>query len=411
MIKDFEKKIYAYSLKNAIAHNGKASEKAVISSLFNEGFKKDDINKRIDKIKKIVEKTNRLEIETQKKEFGKFKGFVSERKTREGLPELPNAKKGRVIMRFAPSPSGPFHVGHALTASLSYLFVKKYGGKFYIRIEDTNPENIYVPAYKMIEKESKWLFGNSIDIVIQSNRMKLYYDYIKKLIKKNSAYVCTCNQDDFREFVKEKKSCPCRTLSIDENLERWEKMVLFNKENNYKQGEAVLRFKTPEDEGGLKNPNPAMRDFPLARINETPHPIQKDKYRVWPLMNLSVAIDDIEMKITHVIRAKDHRDNAKRQKMIFNVLGFSEKFPWTGFLGRINFKDFKLSTTQIRKDIEKGKYSGWDDKRLLTIVSLKKQGYKPKAFFNFAENRGLSEADRTFDKKEFLKLLDKFSKG
>jgi len=82
----------------------------------------------------------------------------------------------------------------------------------------------------------------------------------------------------------------------------------------YEEGEAVLRFK-----GNINDSNPAFRDFPLARINLAEHPIQKNKYRVWPLMNLSVAVDDIEFKTTHAVRGKDHRDNAERQKLIFKV--------------------------------------------------------------------------------------------
>jgi len=393
-------KTRAYALKNAIAYKGKAQQGAVISGLFNEGLKKNKVKDYIKDISKIIKQVNSLSLEEQKKEFEKLKNKVSERKVREGLPDLPGAKKGKVIMRFSPSPSGAFHIGHAMTACLSFLFVKKYGGKFYIRIEDTNPENIYKPAYKMIKQESEWLFDGIAKIVIQSERMNLYYKYAEKLIKKNSAYVCTCSKEEFKDFVKNKKNCPCRKLSVKENLERWKKML---DRTGYKEGEAVLRFKS-----SMKHKNPAMRDFPLARINETPHPLQKKKYRVWPLMNLAVPVDDIEMKMTHIIRAKDHRDNAKRQEMIYKVLG--KKFPWTGFLGRYKFKDLELSSTKIRQAIEKGKYFGWDDKRLPTIASLKKQGYKPQAFWKFAERIGLSESDKVMDKKEYFDLLDSFNK-
>ena len=127
-------------------------------------------------------------------------------------------------------------------------------------------------------------------------------------------------------------------------------------------------------------------------------------------MNLVVTVDDIELGMTHVIRAKDHRDNAERQKKMYESLGLGKKFPWTSFLGRVKFKDMDLSATQMRKDIEAGKYSGWDDERLPTIASLKKQGYKPSAFWKFAERIGLSENDKVMDKKEYFMLLDSFNK-
>ncbi|MBU2458921.1 MAG: glutamate--tRNA ligase, partial [Nanoarchaeota archaeon] len=130
-MKDFEKKARAYALKNAIAYDGVAKAGSVISALFNEGLEKNEVGKYSEKISKIVNEINSLSQEEQESEFKKSEKLVHEREGREGLPELPGAKKGKVIMRFAPSPSGPMHVGHALTASLSFLLVREYGGKFY----------------------------------------------------------------------------------------------------------------------------------------------------------------------------------------------------------------------------------------------------------------------------------------
>lgn len=406
MIKDLEKKARAYALKNAIAYDGVARMGSVISALFNEGLKPEEVKKNSSKINEIISEVNNLSKERQEKEFKKLEEVVQVREGREGLPELPNAKKGKVIMRLAPSASGPLHVGHALTFSLSLLFVKEYGGKLYMRIEDTNPENIYPKAYNMIEKESDWLFDKTAKVIVQSDRMKLYYNYAEKLIKKDSAYVCTCSSEKFKEFVDKKINCPCRKLSIKQNLERWEKM-LSKRKDAFNEGEAVVRFKS---KNSMQDKNPAMRDFPLARINLTKHARQGNKYRVWPLMNLAVTVDDIELGMTHIIRAKDHRDNAERQKKMYDVLGIGKKFPWTSFLGRIKFKDFELSTSKMRKEIDEGKYSGWDDPKLPTIASLKKQGYKPSAFWKFAERIGLSENDKVIDRKEFFKLLDDFNK-
>ena len=398
-----EKKIRGYALKNAIAYNGKANQGAVISSLFAEGLKKEDMKEYGKKVSEIISDVNKLNLEEQKSEFEKLKDLLSKRETREGLPELPNVGTKGVIMRLAPSASGALHVMHAITGSLNWDYVQKYGGKMIVRIEDTNPENTYPNADKLITKDAEWLFKKKAHIFIQSDRMELYYKYAERLIKSEHAYVCTCSGDKFRGFAKKKKDCPCRSLNVKENLERWNDMF---SEEGFKEGEAVLRFKSPN---GMQDKNPAMRDFPLARINETPHPRQKKKYRVWPLMNLAVSVDDIEMKMTHVIRGKDHRDNAKRQEFIFEALG--KKYPWTGFLGRYHFKDMELSTTQFRQGIESGKYSGWDDPKLPTVASLKKQGYKPEAFWKMAEHIGLSEVDKVLDKKDFFNKLDEFNKA
>jgi glutamyl-tRNA synthetase len=226
--------------------------------------------------------------------------------------------------------------------------------------------------------------------------MKTYYKYAEELIKKKAAYVCSCENEKFKELVLKSKPCPCRALSVKENLERWKKM--FDKKG-FKEGEAVLRFKS-----NLNEPNPAMRDFPLARINETKHPRQGNKHRVWPLMNLAVTVDDIETGITHVIRAKEHRDNAVRQEMMMKVLG--KKAPVAYFLGRYNFTDLEVSCSKTKEKIKQGLYSGWDDIRLPFIAALRKRGFKPGAFEKMALQRGISEVDKVMAQEDYFRLLD-----
>jgi glutamyl-tRNA synthetase len=390
-------KIKAYALKNAIQYNGKANPGAVVSGLFNEGLHKEDVKEIMPKIQEVIKEISGLSVEDQEKAFEKLKNEVSEREQREGLPELPNAENG-VIMRIAPSASGALHVIHGINASLSYNYVRKYGGKMYFRIEDTNPENIDKKAYNLIKKDADFLTNDKAKVVIQSDRMDLYYAYAAALIEKEKAYVCTCSGDDFRQYSKEMKECPCRRKLMKDNIKQWEDML----SGKYKPGEVVLRFKS-----NMKDKNPAMRDFPLARVNLEEHPLQKYKYKVWPLMNLSVSVDDIEMGMTHIIRGKDHRDNAERQKMIFEV--FNKEYPWVAFLGRYHFKGMELSTSKFRKEIGEGKYKGWDDPKLPTVASLAKRGYKPEAFWKMAEHIGLSEVDKTLDEKEFFRLLDEFN--
>jgi len=396
--------IYAYSLKNAIEHKGQVAINSVINSLFNHGLEKDKIKDIMPKVQKIIGKVNKLKIDERQREFEKLSQLIGKRPEREGLPELENASKG-ITTRFSPSPSGLMHIGHIATAMISSLYVKKYGGKFYFRMEDTNPENIYPPAYKMLKEEADWLFGNVKEFMIQSERIEIYYKYIEKFIEKNSVYVCTCNSEKFKLLIEQKKSCPCRISSEKNKLEtkdRWGKML---DKKGFKEREAVLRFKSD-----LNNPNPAFRDFPLARINLTPHPLTKNKYRVWPLMNLSVAVDDIETKVTHVIRGKDHRDNAERQKMLYHALGLDKIFPHLYFVGRYNFTDMKISTTETRKDIENGKYSGWDDIRLPFLAALKRRGYQKEAFEKMVIERGLSEVDKKLSKKDFFDVLNQYNR-
>lgn len=404
-MKNLSKLTRAYALKNALAHDGDARQGAVISALFNEGLKKSDVPEYAKEIAEIILEVNGLSPEKQREEFEKLKHIVSEREVREGLPELPGAKKDKVIMRFRPSPSGPLHVGHIISNMISSLFVKEYGGKFYVVIDDTDPVTTLKDSYKNIKKDCDWIFGNVYKYLNASDRMSLYYSYAEKLIWKGYAYVCTCKQEAFKKTAMDKRECSCRNISVEEQEKRWKKML---DKKGFKEGQAVLRFKTSEKHKGMKNPNPALRDFPLARISEKVHPLQKKKYRVWPLMNLAVSVDDIELGMTHVIRGKDHRDNAERQKLIFEVFG--KKFPWVGFIGRIKFTDMVLSKRQITAKIESGEFSGFEDEKLPTIASLRKRGYKPEAFARFAEQRGLTEVDKVISSKDFFDVVDRLNK-
>ncbi len=399
-----DKKIYAYALKNALDHDGNAVIGSVINSLFTEGLKKKDIKLIIPKVQEIINEINKWDPEVQKEEYKQLESHTGQRKTREGLPDLPKAKTGKVITRMSPSPSGPLHIGHALVILPNFLYAQKYKGKFILRIEDTNPDNIYKPAYKMIKEEVNWLCKNKVKFIIQSERMELYYKYSEKLLNKNSAYVCNCSQEEFKKLILKSKSCPCRSIPKSEQLSKWKKMLDKTKAG-YKPGQAVLRFKS-----NLKDKNPAMRDFPLARINTTSHPLQKKKYKVWPLMNLAVTVDDIELGMTHIIRGKDQKDNAKRQEMIYKVLNKQSGYPWTAFIGRLHLKEIQLSSSKILESIKKGKYKGWDDPKLPTLASLKKQNYKPETFYKFAEQRGISEVDKTLSQKDLNDVLFTFNK-
>ncbi|MEK6833455.1 MAG: glutamate--tRNA ligase family protein [Nanoarchaeota archaeon] len=403
-MKNLNKKARAYALKNAVHYKGKANSGAVISGLFAEGLKKEEVKKYSKEINEIVNSVNELSLVEQEKEYDKLQNEVSQRETREGLEELPDVPKKGVVMRFRPAPSGPLHIGNMIGAGLpNSLYVKKYGGKFYVIIDDSDPEKILPESYKNIKRDCDWILGNVSEYIVSSDRMKLYYEYAEKLIKKGASYVCTCSTEKFKGFSELKENCPCRNNDIKENLYRWEKMLSKDSKTNYKEGDAVLRFKSD-----MQNPNPAMRDFPLARINEHKHPRQKKKYRVWPLMNLVVSVDDIELGMTHIIRGKDHMDNAERQKMIFDVFG--KKFPWTYFIGRIKFTDLILSKRKLNVMISSGELSGEDDEKVPTLSSLRKRGYKPEAFVKFAEQRGLTEVDKVIDSKEFFKIIDGFNK-
>jgi glutamyl-tRNA synthetase len=391
-----EKAIRRYALANAIKFGGKANPGAVIGKAISE--LKLDPKEAAKKVNEIIKQVNSMTLAEQQKQLDELGGLEEkEHKKKEGLKELPFAEHGKVILRFAPSPSGPLHIGHAYVASLNYEYKKKYGGKFIIRIEDTNPENIYLGAYDMIPEDARWLCEGEIDsVIIQSDRMDIYYNYMEKLLNSGLAYVCDCDNEEFKKNLLKGIACPCRDLESKAQIKRFRDM--FNKDV-YEMGDVVIRFKSD-----INHPNPAMRDFPLMRINDSPHPRVGEKYRVWPLMNFSVAVDDLEMGVTHALRGKDHADNAKRQEMIHHSLGAKTPVPIS--VGRINFEGFEVSCSKTKEKIKEGIYSGWDDIRIPFLQALKRRGYHPRAFRRYAMDVGITKVDKSVDIDEFFKTIN-----
>jgi len=149
-------------------------------------------------------------------------------------------------------------------------------------------------------------------------------------------------------------------------LDRWKKML----DETYARGEAVVRIKTD-----LHHPNPAVREWPALRISTKPHPRMGRRYRVWPLYNFSCAIDDHDMNISHIIRGKEHEVNTTRQRYIFEYLDWD--FPEIINVGRLGLEAGILSKSKIRKGVEEGTFTGWDDPRVGTLRALKRRGIQP----------------------------------
>jgi glutamyl-tRNA synthetase len=392
-----------FALQNAVKFNSTANPSNVLGKILGE---KPEYKKEIALVQQIiaavVREVNALSPEEQKAQASLYAVEPVKKEEKHELKELPRHPSGEIsTFRFAPSPSGPLHIGHAYVISLNYLYSRKYKGTFILRIEDTNPENIYPDAYELIEKDAQWLTQNHVkQVIVQSERMEIYYKYALKLLEEGHAYVCLCDAEEFRKLSQNMEQCPCRDNSTEENVKRWENML-----STYKQGEAVVRFKTD-----IKHKNPAMRDFPILRINEAPHPRQGEKYKIWPLMNFAVAIDDMELGVTHALRGKDHADNAKRQEFIHKALGVDTPIPIS--VGRINFTGtaVEVSCSKTRAMIENGEFEGWEDIRLPFVGALRRRGYQPEAFQKYATEIGISMTDKSVEINEFFKTINSFNK-
>ncbi|KUO43025.1 MAG: hypothetical protein APU95_02755 [Hadesarchaea archaeon YNP_N21] len=363
--------IKKWALANAVEHGGNANLGAVMGKLLAEFPNlRPKARELMSLVKKIVDEINRLSLQEQTKllhELGPPE--VVRREKRVGLPELPDVDKyPGVVTRFAPNPNGPLHIGHVRAALLSHEYARIYGGKFILRFEDTNPLNSLLEMYDMIKKDLAWLEINWDEEHVQSDRLERYYFFAERLLEEGKAYVCTCKAEEFKRLRDKSKACPCRELPTNEQIERWQAMVI----GDLHEGQAVVRIKTD-----LTHPNPAVRDWPALRVVTAPHPRVGSKYRVWPLYNFSASIDDHEMGITHIIRGKEHIANEQCQRFLYEHLGWS--YPTAVQYGRLKIGGAVLSKTKIMNGIRSGEFSGYDDPRLGTIAALRRRGILPQS--------------------------------
>ncbi|ADL58135.1 MULTISPECIES: glutamate--tRNA ligase [Methanothermobacter] len=385
--------VYRYALMNAVKHKGKANPGAVMGAVMSN---EPELRKRAPEVKEAVqaavEKVNSLKPEEQQSEMERLGLEIRERKQkkRQGLRNLPDVK-GEVVLRFAPNPSGPLHIGHARAAILNHEYARRYDGKLILRIEDTDPRRVDPEAYDMIPSDLEWLGVEWDETIIQSDRMEIYYEYTERLIERGGAYVCTCTPEAFREFKNEGKACHCRDLGVRENLQRWREMF------EMPEGSAVVRVKTD-----LQHPNPAIRDWVSMRIVEAEHPRTGTRYRVYPMMNFSVAVDDHLLGVTHVLRGKDHLANSEKQEYLYRHLGWEP--PVFIHYGRLKMDDIALSTSGAREGIVEGKYSGWDDPRLGTIRAIARRGIRSDAIRKLMVEIGVKIADSTMSWKKIYGL-------
>lgn len=387
---NLENDIYILALQNAVKNKAVPRAGAVLGSVMGAHpelrSQAKEINAMLPAILAKVEALSAEEREAQLRELNpEAIEKMHEKKERiHELPTLPDAEGG-VVMRFAPNPSGPLHLGHARASVLNDYYVKKYGGKFYYRVEDTDPKRVDPEAYDMVSEDLKWLGIGITDVVYQSDRFEIYYDLARELIKLGGAYMCDCDNAEFRDLKLKKQACPCRDLSVEENLKRFDDMLA----GKYEEGQITMRVKTD-----IAHPDPAVRDFAAMRVLKEPKHPRKPEIFVYPLMNFSVAVDDHLLGMTHVIRGKDHIANSRRQEYIYNYFGW--KMPYFYHYGRMSIAGLELSTSGMRKGINEGLYTGWDDIHLGTLRALARRGIQAEAVRGAVVDIGMGDTDISF---------------
>jgi len=392
-----KKTIEKYILENSLKY-GSAKPKTVLGKVLSEMPElRKDATRVLGEVESEIKRLEKLS-DSEKEELLSQHSFTKKERKKSGLPELVNAKNHEVVLRFAPNPSGPLHLGHARAAILNDEYAKRYKGKLILRIEDTDPKRVDPNAYDLIEQDLRWLGCEVSETVVQSKRIKVYEDIATRLIKDGHSYLCTCDPESFRELKRAKKACDCRGLDAEENLRRWEKM------KSGKEKDIVVMLKTD-----IKHANPALRDFPVMRTEDAEHPFSLMKSHVYPLYNFAVVVDDHLLGVTHVLRGKDHIVNTERQRFVYKYLKWKE--PEFIHYGLMSIGETLLSTSEIREGIENNTYTGWDDARVGTLLALRRRGIQPEAIRSVMKSLGCGSVDVRFEWEnlyaENKKLIEK----
>lgn len=386
MSENKEDKIRRYALKNAVKFDGEASVGPVMSKVMGEFEEmREDPGGTKELVGKMVDEVNKISFEDQKKELKEEMPQFFEEDEEEERNRLPELDSEDVVMRMAPYPSGPLHIGNARMVLLNDEYVKRNDGKLILFFDDTIGSEEKKPlsdAYDMIKDGLDWLDVDYHEIYYKSERMETYYEYGEKIIEMGEAYVCECRAEELRKKREKGEKCEHRDRSIEDNLKHWNEML----NGTFNEGEAVVRLKTD-----MEHSDPAFRDRVLFRIAEKEHPRVGMKYHVWPLLEFSWAIDDYQLGITHILRGKDLVIEDRMEEYIWDLFG------WEGgeFLhyGMLRLKDVKLSKSEFQNKIQKGGLRGWDDPRTWSLQSLERRGIQPEAIRDFILDFGMSKTD------------------
>ena len=271
-----------------------------------------------------------------------------------------------VITRFAPSPTGYLHIGGARTALFNYLFAKNNGGKFLLRIEDTDKDRSTKSAIDAISQGLDWLgLKADDDHILQSQNLARHKEIVEKLLEKNQAYYCYTPLEELNEMRQESEK--------KGQVFRFKSPWRDKKNSQDSTVKPVVRIKAPQIgesvindlvQGQVRVQNSELDDLIMLRSNQT------------PTYMLAVVVDDHDMGVTHVIRGDDHLNNAFRQKVIYDAMGW--KVPEFAHIPLIHGADgAKMS-----------KRHG-----ATSVIDYKEMGYLPQAMRNYLLRLGWSHGN------------------
>ncbi|MBO5784054.1 MAG: glutamine--tRNA ligase/YqeY domain fusion protein, partial [Clostridia bacterium] len=295
--------------------------------------------------------------------------------------------------RFPPEPNGYLHIGSAKAIWINWSTAKKYGGKFNLRYDDTNPVREDDEYVRSIEEDLRWL-GAIPDggIFYGSDYFEKCYEFAEKLIMDGKAYVCDLNPEQMREYrgtlTEAGKPSPWRDRSVEENLKLFREM----RDGKYKEGEHTLRAKID-----MASPNMNMRDPVIYRIVYATHHRQGNKWCIYPMYDFAHPLQDALEGITHSLCSLEFENHRPLYEWVVDNVGGFDPAPKQREFARLNITYTVMSKRYLRELVEGHHVDGWDDPRMPTLCGLRRRGYTPESLFKFVETAGVAKANSIVD--------------
>ena len=304
-----------------------------------------------------------------------------------------------VHTRFPPEPNGYLHIGHAKSILLNYGLAQKYGGKFNLRFDDTNPTKEKTEFVEAITEDIKWLGADwEGRLFFASDYFDQMYECAVELIKKGKAYVSDLSAEQIREYrgtlTEPGKEDPYSGRSVEENLKLLEEM----REGKYADGEKVLRARID-----MSSSNINMRDPVIYRVAHMTHHRTGDKWCIYPMYDFAHPLEDAIEGITHSICTLEFEDHRPLYEWVINEVGAQiipdkdEMPPRQIEFAKLYLTNVVTGKRYIKRLVEEGIVDGWDDPRLVSIAALRRRGFTPESLKMFVELCGISKANSSVD--------------
>ncbi len=303
--------------------------------------------------------------------------------------DLEEGVYNHVHTRFPPEPNGYLHIGHCKALIIDFGTALKYHGLCNLRFDDTNPAKEDVEFVDAIQEDIRWLgFDWGDRMYFGSDYFAQTYEYAVALIKKGLAYVCELTPEQFREYrgdLTHPAVSPWRDRPISESLDLFERM----KNGEFPEGKYTLRAKIDLSSGNFN-----MRDPVLYRIRYIEHHRQGTKWCIFPMYDFAHPIQDAIEGITHSLCSLEYEDHRPLYNWVIENCPVPSH-PRQIEFARLGINYTVLSKRKLRKLVEEGYVSGWDDPRMPTLCGLRRRGYTPAAVRNFIERTGVAKVNST----------------